>query len=133
VSSRELHQEAVTMNGKIVLSTLASVAMFVNAHADEQSGFYADTGLGEVRDRADGFDGHGVAVKFFGGHAFNKYFAAEGEFIYAGKLNDTVEDLDVEVESDGFVVAALGKIPFGDAFSLFAKLGYNHMCISAKL
>lgn len=113
------------MNGKIVLSALASIAMFVNAHADEQSGFYAGTGLGEVRDKADGFDGHGVAVKFFGGYSFNEYFAVEGEYIYAGSLTDTVEGIDLEVESDGFVVAALGKIPLGDAFSLFAKLGYT--------
>jgi OmpA-OmpF porin, OOP family len=113
------------MNRKFVLSVLASVGMFVNAHADEQSGFYAGAGLGEVRDKADGFDGNGVGVKFFAGYSLNKYFAAEGEYIYAGTLTDTVEDIDVEVESEGFVVAALGKIPLGNAFSLFAKLGYT--------
>jgi OOP family OmpA-OmpF porin len=113
------------MNGKWVLSALASVAMFVNAHAEEQSGFYLGAGMGVVSDKANGFESDGIGVKLFGGYAFNEYFAAEGEYIYAGTLTDTVEDLELEVESDGFAVAALGKIPFGDAFSLFARLGYT--------
>ena len=113
------------MNGKVVLSALASVAMFVNAHADEQSGFYAGAGAGVMSDRASDFDADAVGIKLFGGYSFNQYFAAEGEYIYAGTLTDTFDDLKVKVDSEGFVVAALGKIPFGDAFSLFAKLGYT--------
>jgi hypothetical protein len=115
------------MNRKYVLSMLAVVGTLLNGvvQADEQSGFYAGTGLGEVTDKAGGFEADGVAVKFFGGYSFNEYFAAEVEYIYAGTLTDTVEGIDLEVESDGIVVAALGKLPLGDAFSLFAKLGYT--------
>lgn len=115
------------MNRKYVLSALAMAGMLANVdvRADEHSGFYAGAGLGEVTNEAGGFEGNGVGVKFFGGYNFNRYFAVEAEYIYAGELEDTVEGIALEVESDGFVVAALGQLPFNDAFSLFAKLGYT--------
>lgn len=115
------------MNRKYVLSALAVVGTLLNgvAQAEEQSGFYAGTGLGVVTDEADGFEADGVAVKFFGGYSFDEYFAAEVEYIYAGTLSDTVEGIDLDVESDGVVVAVLGKLPLADAFSLFGKLGYT--------
>lgn len=115
------------MNRKYVLSALAVVGTFVNglAQAGEHSGFYAGVGAGEVTDKADGFEADGVAVKFFGGYSFNEYFAAEVAYLDAGQLSDTVDGIDLKVESDGVVVAALGKLPLGDAFSLFARLGYT--------
>lgn len=115
------------MHNKYLLSTLVLVGLFVSAdvRADEHSGFYIGAGVGEVNDNVDGFEGNGVAFKLSGGYELNRYFAAEVAYIFAGTLNDTVDDVDVEVESDGVVVAALGKLPFGETFTLFAKLGYT--------
>lgn len=115
------------MNRKYVLGALAIVAMSVNtdAQADEHSGFYVGTGLGEVTNDVGEFEADGVAVKLFGGYAFNRYLAAEVAHIHAGTLEATVEDIDLEVEPRGTVVAALGKLPVNDAFSVFAKLGYT--------
>jgi OOP family OmpA-OmpF porin len=117
----------VMMNRKYLLSALAMVGMVVSTEvrADEHSGFYAGTGIGVVTNKVDEFDSDGVAVKFFGGYTFNQYFAAEAAYIYAGTLEDTVEDIDIEVKPRGTVIAALGKLPVNDAFSLFAKLGYT--------
>lgn len=115
------------MNRKHALSTLAAVGLAVNAnvHAAEDSGVYFGIGGGEVNDKVDDFEGNGVAFKMFGGYAFNKYFAAEAAYIDAGELEDTVDGVDLTVESDGFVVAAIGKLPIGESFSLFAKAGYT--------
>jgi len=116
------------MNRKHILGALAIIGMAasVDAHADDgHSGIYLGAGVGEVTNEVDDFKADGVAVKFFAGYALNQYFAAEAAYIYAGTLKDTVEDVNLSVESDGFVMAALGKLPLSDAFSLFAKLGYT--------
>lgn len=110
-----------------VLSALAVMGLTANvsAHADDDTGFYLGAGIGEVTDKAGDFESDGVGVRFFGGYAFSKYFATEAEFLYAGVLRDTIDDVELEVESDGFIFAALGQLPLGQAFSLFAKLGYT--------
>lgn len=114
------------MNRKCLLSVIGVLAAISsNVRADETAGFYVGAGLGEVNDRADDFDGNGVGVKLFGGYRFNRYFAAETEYVYTGVLEDTVEDVDVEVESDGFIVSVLGRVPLGKTFTLFGKLGYT--------
>jgi OmpA-OmpF porin, OOP family len=117
------------MNRKYVLSALAVVGMLVNAdvQADDaqHSGFYLGTGLGVATNKVDDFESDGIAVKLLGGYTFNQYFAVEAEYIYAGTLEDTIEDVELSVKSDGVVVAALGKLPLADGFSLFAKLGYT--------
>lgn len=116
------------MNRKYIFSALAVVGMGVNAgaHADDKhSGVYLGAGVGEVTNKVDAFEADGVAVKLFGGYAFSQYFAVEAAYIDAGTLKDSIEGLDVSVDSDGFVVAALGKLPLTDAVSLFAKLGYT--------
>ncbi len=116
------------MNRQYTYGALAIVSIAVSAdvHAnDEHSGVYLGAGAGEVTNKVDGFEADGVAVKLFGGYAFNRYFAAEAAYIDAGTLRDTVEGVDLSVESDGLVLAALGMLPLTDAFSLFAKLGYT--------
>lgn len=115
------------MSCKYLLGALAMVGMLatVRAQADEQDEFYVGMGVGEVTNEVGEFDADGVAVKFFAGYAFNQYFAAEAAYIYAGTLSDTVDDIDIEVKPRGTVIAALGKLPVNDAFSVFAKLGYT--------
>ncbi len=114
------------MNRKYLLSTLTVVSLAVNtnAKAGDDSGFYLGLSVGEATDKVDGFDESGVFFKALGGYAFNMYFAAEAAYVDAGEIEDTVEDLDVAIESSGISVAALGKLPLGTAVSLFAKLGY---------
>jgi opacity protein-like surface antigen len=115
------------MNRKHLLSMVAAVGLMAsaNARAADDSGFYFGTGMGEVTNEANGFDGDGIGVKFFGGYAFSKYFAAEVEYLDAGTLTDTVDGVNLAVESDGVVVSALGKLPLGEVISLFARLGYT--------
>ncbi len=100
------------------------VLMQADAQA-EDSGFFVGLGAGEVNDKVDDFDANGVAIKLFGGYVFNRYFAIEGAYIDAGELKDTVDGVDIAVESDGIVISALGKLPIGEALSVFAKLGYT--------
>jgi OmpA-OmpF porin, OOP family len=111
-----------------VLRALALVSLAVNADAraaDYESGFYAGFGVGEVNDKVDGFDSHGVGFKIYGGYALSKYFAAEAAYMDAGQMEDTVDGVDVDIEADGLIVAAVAKLPLGEALSLFAKLGYT--------
>jgi OOP family OmpA-OmpF porin len=117
----------MTMNRKYVLSALAMVAIFGNAavQAEERAGFYVGMGLGVATNKVGAFDADGIAVKVSAGYTFNPYFAAEAAYIEAGTLEDTVDGTKIETDSDGSFVAALGKIPLNDAFSLFAKLGYT--------
>jgi hypothetical protein len=130
------NEGAQGMNRRYVLSTLAVIGLMANARAqaDEASRFYFGAGVGEVTSEADGFEGNGVGFKAFAGIAFSKYFATEIEYLDAGILTDTVDDLDLEVTSDGVVVATLGKLPLAEALCLYAKVGYAFydQTVSAK-
>ena len=110
-----------------VLTGLAAVGMvaFANAQAaDEHDGFYVGIGIGEATDKVGEFEDSDTSFKVMGGYAFNRYLAAELAWIDAGELQDRVDDLDLTVESEGAVAAVIGKLPLGDWFTAYAKLGY---------
>jgi opacity protein-like surface antigen len=102
----------------------ASLLTFTSVHADEQTGVYVGASIGEATDKVDEFEDSGTTFKIMGGHSFNRYFAAELAYIDAGNLRDRIDGIDVTVESTGIVAAVLAKLPLGDYFSVFAKLGY---------
>jgi opacity protein-like surface antigen len=114
------------MSRKQALVGFALIACFFgsNTQADEPSGPYLGVSVGWATDKADEFEDSGVGFKVFGGYAFNEYFAAELGYVDAGKLEDHIQGLNVTIESSGVIAAVLGRLPLGDAFSLFAKVGY---------
>jgi OmpA-OmpF porin, OOP family len=90
----------------------------------EDTGPYLGVAIGQATQSEIGFEDSATTVKLLGGYSFNKYFAVEGGYIHGGTLKDTRNGLDIEIENDGLFVAALAKLPLGDVFSLFAKIGY---------
>ena len=107
-----------------LLAAAALISFAANTQADESAGYYLGASIGWATDQVDTFEDSGIGFKVFGGHAFNEYLAAEFGYTDAGKLKDSIDGVDVTVESSGIVAAVLGRLPLGDAFSLFAKVGY---------
>jgi len=103
----------------IVALTLAATA----ARAEDQV-IYLGAGVGQASQSQEGFSGSDTSFKLFAGWSFNKYFAAEGGYINGGTEKDRVDGLDVAISSEGAYVALLGKLPVGQMFSPYMKLGY---------
>jgi OmpA-OmpF porin, OOP family len=116
------------MRKHLLLSGLAalSLASSVTAHAEEAPGFYAGASFGQASIEIDdaGFDGSDTAFKIFGGYGFNPYFAVELGWFNGGTADERFGPFVVEVEMSGLVASAVGRLPVGDAFTLFGKLGF---------
>jgi OOP family OmpA-OmpF porin len=102
-----------------------------SAYAEQAPGFYAGAGIGQATVKVDDvdFDANDTAFKVFGGYNFNQYFAAELAYFDGGAPGETY-DLGfgdtgrVEAEFTGLNLSAVGRLPVGDNFALFAKAGY---------
>jgi OOP family OmpA-OmpF porin len=126
-----------------------AVTVSPKAFADENSGFYvgASGGLskariadGRIEDGLldDGFattsitnDYRHFGFKAFGGYEFNRYFSLEAGYFDLGRFGfwaDTIPrgSLRGETKIDGANFDALGHLPIGDKFSLFARAGLNY-------
>ncbi len=97
----------------------------------EGGGFYVGAGGGftsvDVCDdlNALGFtncDDEDVGFKIFGGLKFNQYFGAEAGYVNLGEVSANFSGVGVEVDADGFQVAAVGTYPI-EQFSLLGKVG----------
>ena len=102
------------------------VAASAAASAAEGSGFYVGAGVGEATNKADdiGFSASDTAFKLFAGYSFNRYFATELTYVDAGSPNERIGNASVEISASGFLAAAIAKLPLGERFALFGKLGY---------
>lgn len=106
------------------LATLI-IACATALQAQAQPGFYAGASIGSTDFELD--DGQlasdDIGYKVFGGYDFNRYFGVELAYFDGGAL---VEDLfDLELGVSGFISSAIGRVPLGDSFALFARLGYS--------
>jgi OmpA-OmpF porin, OOP family len=115
-------RKSFVMGGLTALSVLASAA----ALAEDAGGFYVGAGIGQATVEVDGvgFDADDTSFKLFGGYAFNSIFAVELAYFDGGSPNEDFGVGTVEVSLDGVNVSALGRLPLGESFSLFGKLGY---------
>jgi len=93
-------------------------------HADETSGFYLGTSIGEARNESGEFNGSDIAFKVSGGYAFNQYFGIEAAYVDTGTQQDTLDGVKVQIESSGVIASALLRLPLGETFSTFGKIGY---------
>jgi OmpA-OmpF porin, OOP family len=99
----------------------------------EDSGFYIGAGFGEASQDFAEFDASDESFRLFGGWSFNKYFAVEGGYVDAGTQSDTIDQIQVDISSDGFFVEGLAKLPIGDLFAPYVKLGYVFYDSTQKL
>jgi OOP family OmpA-OmpF porin len=117
----------VAINGLAVLGLLAGAS----AYADHGPGFYAGVGLGDATVVADDvgimFDESDSAFKVFGGYSFSEHIAVELTYFDGGSPSQHVDfgfsSGTVEAEISGLNVSAIGRIPLGDVFSLFGRVG----------
>ena len=135
------------------LSIAASLAAFVlvsspSALADD-AGWYTGVNVGQSRARiddtriadgllSDGFtttsisnDDRHFGFKAFGGYEFNRYFALEGGYFNLGKFGFTADtspagSLRGDIKLQGANFDAVGSVPLGEKFSLFARAGLNY-------
>jgi hypothetical protein len=115
----------------LVLLILAGLAGTVSA--DEEKGFYAGAGVGQFNVQADDiddigpivseFDSESTSFKIFGGWRFNRFLAAEVDYIDFGSLDDDIGGSTVDVELSGLAPFVTGTLTLGPV-ELFAKLGY---------
>lgn len=110
------------MHTRKLLGAFAAI-LLTAAHADE-SGPYLGVSVGEASQRADEFGGSDTSFKLLGGYSFNQYLAAEAGYLDGGTQKDNLSALDVKTSSDGYFAAVLAKLPLGNVFAPYAKLGY---------
>jgi OOP family OmpA-OmpF porin len=117
----------VAFNGLAVLGLLAGAS----AYAEQAPGFYAGAGVGQASIEVDDvdFDANDTAFKLFGGYSFNQNFAVELTYFDGGAPGERFDfggglTGSVETEITGLNLSAVGRIPVGESFSLFGKLGY---------
>ncbi|GFE79292.1 hypothetical protein GCM10011487_12920 [Steroidobacter agaridevorans] len=123
-------RKRMALNGLALLGLLASS----NVLAEMQPGFYAGVGVGtatvELDTDFDGFkfDADDTAFKVFGGYNFNQYFALEASYLDGGNPEETVIALPgargtLDVGVTGLIASAIGRIPLGEMFAVYGKLG----------
>ena len=95
-----------------------------SAHAADDRGVFVGIGAGEANIESGGFDESDTAFKLFGGYSFNKYLAAEFSYIDGGTPHTDDGTTRLEVESTGWVLSALGRLPLGERFALFGRFGW---------
>lgn len=117
------------MYKRFALGSLAILGLAAGAaaHADVTPGFYAGASLGESSIEVDGadFDASDTAFKVFGGYLFNQHFAVEASWFDGGAPDERAGPASVEVELTGLTASAVGRLPLGDAFTLFGKIGFT--------
>lgn len=114
------------MRKVVVLSVcfIGGLGAALETHAEEQSGFYLGASVGQATNEVREFKGSDVAFKLSGGYAVNQYLGLELAYVDTGTQDDTIGDADIETESSGFITSALFRLPFGETFALFGKVGY---------
>ena len=104
---------------RCILSLIAASVLAATPAVAQDTGFYVGAGIGDFGIDVGGFDGSDVGYKVFGGYRFIDYLALEVEYLDGG----TVEDRGFEIDVSGFNLSAVGILPLGERFDIFAKLG----------
>ena len=105
---------------------LAGFVLGAEAYAEEATGFYAGASVGQASVEVSevDFDGSDTAFKVFGGYAINSNFAVELAWFDGGSADERFGPGVVQVELTGLHAAAMGRLPLGEAFALFGKIGF---------
>jgi OOP family OmpA-OmpF porin len=113
-----------------ILAVLVLAALTPSiASADKGLFVAASVGSAELSESFDNFDidADSTAYRFTVGWRLNDYFAIDGGYQNFGRFEQTVDDagtpVNVSLKADGFTLGAIGSLPIGDRFSLFARAG----------
>jgi opacity protein-like surface antigen len=127
---------------RFLFALIAASAFAISPALADDNGFYVGAGFGDASVEVDtgsgvsDFDGSDTAFKVLGGYNFNKYIGAELEYIDGGEAEDQwqksvtpsvrtklANGLRVKIGFTGWNASLLGKLPFGEQFDVFAKVG----------
>jgi opacity protein-like surface antigen len=119
---------------------LASLSALACAAQAAEPGFYVGAGIGNSGIEIDGndpnlgdiddrdFDGDDTGYKLLAGFRVVDWFGVEASWNDFGTADDAAEvgnlPIETEFETDGFDLSAMGILPVGESFDLFAKAGY---------
>jgi opacity protein-like surface antigen len=112
---------------KVVVLTVFFIGGFgaaFGARAEEQSGFYLGGSIGEATNESGEFKGSDTAFKLSGGYAFNQYLGLELAYVDTGTQQDTIDLVAIDNESSGVIASALLRVPLGETFAVFGRIGY---------
>ena len=106
-------------NIRIGLIALTSSIFVLPTHA--AGNWYLGGAVTQTFVDENGIDDDDTGGKVFGGYRFNDYFAVEASYYDFGKLDEGVNQLDI----DGGSLSIIGSIPVAERFSIFGKVGIH--------
>lgn len=116
---------------KKIAVAAALVIASSSALAQQAPKFYV--GADVTSTKVDDFDGKETGYGAFVGYKFNPNVAVEAGFrrLADGKVSyyDSYYDVDVQEKAklDQTSISVIGTLPLSSGFSLFGRLGYNHI------
>lgn len=113
------------MVSRIKVASLATICLFAGSLAQAEGPYrYSGISMGATAIDVDGtdFDESDIGFKWFGGVMVTENLGLELAYIYGGTINSSSSALR-SVETNAFTLEAIGQIPLGEKFSLFAKAG----------
>ena len=110
------------------------------AHADDNRGWYAGTGIGQFSVDIDGadFDESDTALRFFGGWKMNQTWSFEAGYTAFSDLSDSTTipllgTFDTDIEISSLDVYARPTWPLNDQWELFGIIGVSRIEADIKL
>lgn len=122
-----------------MVRTCAGAALLLIASAalaaENREGLYVGVGIGDFStnvDNVDGigdlddanidFDDDGTASKVFAGWRFNRFIAAQLDYVDFGTAETAIDTLNLSAEATGLTPSLIGTLPIGPV-ELFARAG----------
>jgi OOP family OmpA-OmpF porin len=120
---------------KTCLSAAVAAMLLMTASAANATGFYVGGSLGQTSSDDLGFasspevtiDESDTGFKVFGGYNFFKFLSVEAAYVDVagpGAEMTVPEPTSMSTEANGFAVEAMGVLPLGLKFQLFAEYGF---------
>ncbi len=120
--------------GLLAAAPCVQAQWYVGASAGESRNSYK--GAGQADQLLDlGFDGASssiddkdAAYRIYAGYQLHRYVAVEAGFVDLGRTSITstvlpAGSLDTRIRAKGFDVSAVGMLPLGEQFTVFARVG----------
>jgi outer membrane protein with beta-barrel domain len=112
-------------------AVLATTGAFATTGTTGTPGAYVGASAGQSNTSVDGapgasFDGSGTAFKLQGGYRVMRYFGVEADYRDFGSQDDNVGGQETEIDTTSLDLFAMGVVPVGRSFEVFAKAGWSN-------